>query len=184
WIDCWIAAATGPQKIRPAIVSVRYEDSALAAILPLGVERVGPLRVARFFGGEHANIRMGLFDPDFAAWLNPARAEALLGRVAKAIGGVDLFDLDAQPVQWNGEVNPLAGLRMATQARCDVGMMKLAPDFATVLAAHRGAKKSKKRRWQANTLAPVGGSRLLRAGSEGEALAILETYLAQKAEWF
>ncbi|WP_084639735.1 GNAT family N-acetyltransferase [Kaistia adipata] len=184
WIDCWVARATGPQKIRPAIVSVRYADGTLVAILPLGVERLGPFRIARFLGGEHANIRMGLLDPEFAAWLTPARTTALLDRVGKAIGHVDLFDLDAQPVRFHGEINPLAAVPMASQARCDVGMMRLAPDFSTVLAAHRGAKKSKKRRWQANTLAPVGGSRLIRAGAQAEAEAILEAYFAQKAEWF
>lgn len=184
WIDCWVATATGPQQIRPAIVSVRYADGVLAAILPLGVERVGLFRIARFLGGEHANIRMGLFDPEFAAWLTPARAAVLLDRIGKVMGGVDLFDLDAQPVRFDAVINPLAALPMVSQARCDVGMMRLAPDFSTVLAAHRGAKKSKKRRWQANTLAPVGGSRLIRAESPAESEAILEAYFAQKAEWF
>ena len=184
WIDCWIAAATGPQGIRPAIVSVRYADGRLAAILPLGLERIGPVRVARFLGGEHANIRMGLLDPEFAAWLNPDKAAALLDRVGKAIGRVDLFDLDAQPQQLNGAHNPLAALQLASPARCDVGTMRLGSDFATVLAAHRGAKKSKKRRWQANALAAVGGSELVRAESQAEADAILEDYFTQKAEWF
>jgi len=184
WIDCWVEAATGPQRIRPAIVSIRYADDRLAAILPLGVERVGPVRVARFLGGEHANIRMGLFEPAFAEGLTPDRTKALLARIGSEIGGVDLFDLDAQPVRFDGASNPLASLPSASRARCDVGVMRLGPDFTAVLAAHRGAKKSKKRRWQTNTLAPVGGSKLLRAGSEPEAFAILETYLAQKAEWF
>jgi CelD/BcsL family acetyltransferase involved in cellulose biosynthesis len=184
WIDCWIEAATAPQKIRPAIVSIRHDDGALAAILPLGVERIGPIRVARFLGGDHANIRMGLFEPDFAAGLSADKAILLLVRIGRAIGGVDLFDLDAQPVRFDGVANPLAGLPTASQARCDVGTMKLGPDFAAVLAAHRGAKKNKKRRWQENTLAPVGGARLIRAGSEAEASRMLEDYFAQKAEWF
>ncbi|BCP53384.1 hypothetical protein K32_20010 [Kaistia sp. 32K] len=183
WIDCWIGAATGPQRIRPAVVSIRHEGK-LVAVLPLGIERVRLLRVARFLGGEHANIRMGLFDPAFAAALTPAATAELLRRVAAAMRGVDLFDLDAQPVRWAGLENPLAGHPEARPARCDVSMMRLEPDFTKVLAAHRGAKKTKKRRWQANTLAPVGGSVLRRAASEDEALAILESYFQQKSAWF
>ncbi len=183
WIDCWIDAATGPQRIRPAIVSLRHDDR-VVAILPLGVERVGPVRIARFLGGEHANIRMGLLDPAFAAFLTPETTAEILRCVAEALGGVDLLDLDAQPVRWAGAVNPLAAHPEARPAKCDVGMMQLGPDFAAVLAAHRGAKKAKKRRWQANTLAPVGGSVLRRAASRDEALAILETYFEQKAAWF
>ena len=183
WIDCWVEAATGPQRIRPAIVCIRREER-LVAILPLGIERIGPFRVARFLGGEHANIRMGLFDTAFAAALGPATAEDLLRRVARAIGDIDLYDLDAQPVEWAGVANPLAALAGAGPARCDVSIMRLEPDFATVLKAHRGAKKAKKHRWQANTLEPVGGFQLRRAASADEALAILDTYLAQKAVWF
>ena len=183
WIDCWVEAATRPQRVRPAIVSIRSHRR-LVAVLPLGVERIGPVRVARFLGGEHANIRMGLFDPLFAASLDPATTKDLLGGVARIIGGIDLYDLDAQPVAWAGAPNPLAIYTDASPARCDVGMMRLEADFAAVLKAHRGAKKAKKRRWQANALESVGGFQLRRAASAEEALAILDTYLAQKAAWF
>ena len=183
WIDCWTEAATGPQRIRPAIVAIR-DEAELVAILPLGVERVGPLRVARFLGGDHANIRMGLFTPRLAASLDPLSTRHLLRRAAQAIGGVDLFDLDAQPVEWAGFANPLAVHTNARPARCNVGVMRLEADFPTVLKAHRGTKKAKKRRWQANTLEPVGGSQLRRAASSEEALEILEAYFTQKSAWF
>ncbi|MCX5520260.1 GNAT family N-acetyltransferase [Kaistia defluvii] len=183
WIDCWIETATAPQRIRPVIVSIRH-GTRLVAVLPLGIERVGPLRVARFLGGDHANIRMGLFDPDFAAALDGRSTPDLLRAVAGRIRSIDLFDLDAQPIAWAGIPNPLAVHTHATQARCDVGMMRLETDFASVLKAHRGAKKGKKHRWQANTLEPVGGFTLRRAGSQAEALAILDSYFAQKAAWF
>jgi CelD/BcsL family acetyltransferase involved in cellulose biosynthesis len=184
WIDCWVEHATEHQGIRPAIVTIRYPDGALAAILPLGVERVGPVRVGRFLGGEHANIRMGLLDPAFAHWLSENGCSALLDRVAKEIGGLDLIDLDALPARFEGARNPLAMHPGARPARCDVPTMRLASDFAAILRLHRGTKKSKKRRWQAKMLAPVGGARLVQASSEAEAMAMLDTYLAQKTEWF
>ncbi|MCX5493643.1 GNAT family N-acetyltransferase [Kaistia dalseonensis] len=183
WVDCWVSTATGPQRIRPALVTLRIAGR-LAAILPLGIERVGPLRIARFLGGEHANIRMPLFDPALFARLDAEGSDRLLGRIARAIKGIDLIDLDAMPVMWDGRPVPLAAHPVARPARTDVGAMALGPDFKAVLAAHHGARKAKKHRWQVNALAPVGGYMVRRAADADEALALLDAYFAQKAAWF
>jgi CelD/BcsL family acetyltransferase involved in cellulose biosynthesis len=127
---------------------------------------------------------MALIDPAFAASLDPTAMDALLKQIAGAIGGVDMLDLDAMPVAWAGIPSPIAAHPAARPARTHVGALALEPDFAAVLAAHRGAKKSKKHRWQINALAPVGGYRFRRAASEAEALAILNAYFTQKAAWF
>ena len=183
WIDAWLETAAKAGGIRPAIVTL-HDGAALAMILPLGVERIGPLRVARHLGGEHANIRMPLVAP---GWRGPADDEAtdrLLARIAKAIGGVDLFDFDALPADEHGTPLMLARHGAARPARCNVPVLKLEPDFAAVLAAHRGSRKAKKHRWQINALAPIGGYRLRRAESRSEAEAMFAAFRAEKALWF
>lgn len=183
WIDAWLGTAAKAQGIRPAIVTLRRGRD-LLGILPLGIERVGPFRVARFLGGEHSNIRMPLLAPDLAAALTPEATDRLLRRIGAAIGGVDLLDLDATPVEWRGQANPIAAHADAGPARCGVTSMTLSADFQAILKAHRGAKKTKKHRWQINALAPVGGFAFRRAETEAEARTILESYLEQKATWF
>lgn len=182
WVDCWIETAALRQKIEPAIVILRSQERPIA-ILPLGVER-GPLRMARFLGGEHANIRMPLFDPAWSSVIDREAEAILLKRIAASMPGIDGLDFDAMPTHWKGARVPFSDHAAARPAKTDVGTMALDRDFKAVLAAHRGAKKTKKHRWQVNALAPVGGYRLVRAGSEAEAKALLGQYLEQKAAWF
>ncbi|SHG49390.1 Acetyltransferase involved in cellulose biosynthesis, CelD/BcsL family [Kaistia soli DSM 19436] len=183
WINCWLATAARALGIRPALVAMRFEGR-LVMLMPLGVERIGPLRVARHLGGEHANIRMPLVATDWRLSAAEAATNRLLARVASAIGGVDLFDFDALPVDQPGTPLFLAAHPAARPARINVGTLALKADFAALLAEHRGAKKSKKHRWQKNALASVGGYRLRRAESQADAEAMFDAFLAEKAAWF
>ncbi len=183
WIGCWLAAAAPALGIRPAIVALRH-GAELVMVFPLGVERIGPVRLARHLGGEHANIRMPLVAPAWRGQADSAAADRLLARIAAAIGGVDLFDFDALPAEQDGTPLFLARHPAALPARCNVGTLRLQPDFAALLAAHRGARKSKKHRWQVNALAPIGGYSLRRAASQAEAEAMFEAFLTEKAAWF
>lgn len=183
WVAAWLEAAAPAQAIRPAIVAVRAEGR-LVMIWPLGVERVGPVRIARPLGGEHANIRMPIVAPDWRCEAGDAAVDRLLRRIAASIRGVDLFDFDALPLDHEAAPLFLARHSAALPARCNVGTIRLAGDFAAVLAEHRGAKKTKKHRWQKNALAPVGGYQLRRASSREEADAMLDAFLAEKAAWF
>lgn len=187
WIQSWIETAVRAQGIRPAIVALRL-GGRLAVILPLGVERVGPLRVARLLGGEHANVRMPLVKPGIDTALDDDAIDRLIGRIAQALrpsaGAIDLFDFDALPAEAGGRPTFLATHSTARTARCQVATIHLMPDFAALLAAHRGAKKTKKHRWQKNALAAVGGYQFRRAESEAEALALFDAFLCEKAIWF
>lgn len=185
WIDCWLRTVAVAQAIEPAIATLDWNGRILA-IFPFGVEKVGPVRAARMLGDEHANIRMPLLDPilDPSPAAAAAAVQRCLVRIAEAIGKVDWIDFDAMPVEWRGRANFLARHPAAEPALIAVPVIALEPDFKAVLAAHRGAKKSKKHRWQINALAPVGGYRLRRATSEAEANEMLEAFLAEKAAWF
>ncbi|MBZ9938208.1 GNAT family N-acetyltransferase [Mesorhizobium sp. BR1-1-16] len=183
WTDCWLTTAAPALGVRPAVVALRWEGQ-LVMLIPLGIERIGPLRVARYLGGEHANIRMPLAAADWRSPIDDAATDRLLARVAAALGGVDLFDFDALPADQPETTHFLASHRAARPARCNVGTLPLEADFAALLAAHRGAKKSKKHRWQKNALAPVGGYRLRRAQTGAEAAAMFDTFLGEKAAWF
>ena len=183
WVAAWLDAAAPAQAIRPAIVTL-YDEGRLVMIWPLGIERIGPFRIARPLGGEHANIRMPIVAADWRCEADDAAVDRLLRRIAGTIRGVDLFDFDALPLDQDGAPLFLARHSAALPARCNVGTIRLSGDFAAVLAAHRGAKKTKKHRWQKNALAPVGGYQLRRAASRAEADAMLDAFLAEKAAWF
>lgn len=185
WTAAWAGSMAREQAIEPVILAIRV-DGHLALILPLGVERAGVLRIARYPGGEHANIRMPLMEPDCAAALSDpvALAEALRHALTTAPITVDLIDLDALPLQWNGADVPLAHHPDAKPARLPLGRLELAVDLATTLGPERRGRKAKKHRSQVNALAPVGGYRFRRAESEAEAMALFAQFRAEKAAWF
>ncbi|MBN9018619.1 MAG: GNAT family N-acetyltransferase [Rhizobiales bacterium] len=185
WTAAWAETMAREQAIEPVILAIRTAGR-LAMILPLGVERIGPLRIARYPGGEHANIRMPLTDPDCRAALEDpvALAKALQDALRAAPIAVDLIDLDALPLQWNGADVPLAYHPEAKPARLPLGRLELAADLATTLGPERRGRKAKKHRSQVNALAPVGGYRFRRAESEAEALALFAQFRAEKAAWF
>jgi CelD/BcsL family acetyltransferase involved in cellulose biosynthesis len=54
WIETWEATRPKPQDLR--LVSARDGEGRLAGIAPLVIERIGPLRVARFAGYGEADI--------------------------------------------------------------------------------------------------------------------------------
>lgn len=185
WTAAWAATIAREQAIEPAILAI-HVGTRLAAILPLGVERAGALRIARYPGGEHASIRMPLVEPDcLGALADPlALAKALQDALRSAPVPVDLLDLDALPLQWNGADVPLANHPAARPARLPIGRLDLASDLAATLGPERRGRKAKKHRAQVNALAPVGGYRFRRAESEAEALALFESFRTEKAAWF
>ncbi|MBN8998240.1 MAG: hypothetical protein J0H54_02325, partial [Rhizobiales bacterium] len=122
WVDAFLRTVAAAQGIAPAILRIRV-GGRTAAILPLGIERRGPLRIARMLGGGHANIRMPIVDPDAAnALADPAQlAEVVIAALRHAGRRVDLLDLDALPLSWNGCTVPLATHPAARPARLPVG---------------------------------------------------------------
>lgn len=185
WIDAYLETAAKAAGIVPAILAVRLGGRA-AAIFPLGIEKTGPLRVARMLGGEHANIRMPIVDPDLATELGDASflAGAIVDALRRSAHRVDILDLDALPAAWNGRAVPLADHPAALPARLPVGSLRLAADLATTLGSKRRAKKAKKHRAQLNALAPVGGYVFRRAGDAAGAREIFARFRADKAAWF
>ena len=62
----WLDIFGRQQKVEPFFVVARDDAGAPLALLPLGLFRFGPLRVAQFLGGKHSNYNLGLFRADAA----------------------------------------------------------------------------------------------------------------------
>jgi CelD/BcsL family acetyltransferase involved in cellulose biosynthesis len=107
WLEPWHRHVGTAQHIQPLIV-VGYDIAGKPAFLwPLGTQRQGPVTVARFLGGKHANFNFALWRRDIAAMLQPTDVEALIETLSHQTAGVDLLMLLNQPEQWDGLSNPL-----------------------------------------------------------------------------
>ena len=168
-----IGAATG---VSPMIAIAREENGEIAALLPLGRFRRGPLVVASFLGGRMANYHMGLFarDRDGAEV-----AALLLEAAAQSRPRVDVFAFVNQPPSWCGAVNPLAALSQQPSPSFAYAS-ELSESFEVWRDAHFSKSAQKKLRKKAKRLETLGPLGLRRAASDHEARRLLDAFFAQK----
>src|SRR5689334_15784103 len=67
WIELWQHHVGAPAGLRPLIAIARDEHDEPLFLLPLAYRPGGPLTIARFFGGRHSQLNMGLWRRDVAA---------------------------------------------------------------------------------------------------------------------
>jgi len=163
--------------VEPWFVAAR-DAAGASALLPLGIFRFGPLRVAQFLGGKDSNYNLGLFrDPD--AW-SAEQVAGLLRAAARPPGGPHLYRLLNLPQRWDGRDNPL--LRLPHQpspspAYCTA----LAEDGENLLAGKLSADTRKKMRKKEKRLTQMGALTCFRAApDQGDAL--LDAYFRQKEQ--
>ncbi len=146
-------------------------------ILPLSLQRKGPLTIARYPGGKHVNFNMPVALPGRL----PAEAvalTALMKRIGKA-AGIDAFAFVNQPDVWNGRAHPFLALggqpspsfayKLALSGDCEVIVKnRMSPD-----ARHKLRRKL-------NRLNDMGMVRYGRAETQEAARTVLDAFLAQK----
>lgn len=180
WILPWVGSLGRERGVTPAVAVARNAAGRPIALLPLGVLRRGPLRLAEFLGGKDANFTFGLFRPG-PAW-RAEDARALLRAAAAATpGGVDLFALVNQPHEWEGFPNPLAALG-GRSAPSGGYKATLVADGEAFLKSRLSGETRKKIRKKEARLGEIGPLAHLVARSADEARAILAVFAAQKAQ--
>ena len=179
WVETWIAADAVPAGARPLLLRLRRVD-ATVGLLPLVVERTGPLAVARRLGGNHASYFVGAWAEAALAGLDPARLAAAF-RTFGRTEGIDAFALDAVPATWDDRPNPLAVLGRARPSLDDGHVFRLAPSFEALLAGRNAAHKRKKLKAKERLLAAAGTVRVAVAATPAEVEAALAAFFAQKA---
>lgn len=179
WVETWIAAGAVPAGARPLLLRLR-RGGATVGLLPLVVERTGPLVVARRLGGNHASYFVGAWADAALAGVDPARLAAVFHAFARA-EGIDAFALDAVPATWGDRSNPLAALGRARPSLDDGHAFRLAPSFDALLAGRNAAHKRKKLKAKERLLTAAGSLRVAVAASPAEIETALAAFFAQKA---
>lgn len=175
WVSAYAAAGALPTGARTLVVRGR-RGGATVFLLPLAIERSGPVRLARRLGGSHASYTLPLVAADAA--IDPAELRAGLVAIGRR-EGIDAFALDAVPATWAGAPNPLAALPCA--ASLDDGyLFRLAPSFDTLIAARNAGHKRKKIKAKERLLEAAGDYRITTAATVSEVEATLAAFFAQK----
>lgn len=175
WIEPWLA--TLGRAVRPAFAVGYDADGVAIALLPLGIERRGGLRIARFLGGRDINTGLGLFDP--AARFDVTGMRRFLAAVARR-AGLDLYILANQPAVWGGLGNPLLALphrpSPSLQHEAD-----LAADGEAFLARTLSKRARKHVRQKEAKLAVLGPVRHMEARTVSEVDRVAGALTAQRS---
>lgn len=182
FVQAWRASfEPGAEKPLAAFL-VSDGEAAPMALLPLEVERIGPVRAAQFCGGKHANFGMPLLASAFARTLPAAETPALLRAMGEMHGEIDLFALTHQPLGLAGLPNPFAGAPNARPSPELVLRAALGADDSQ--AAERIVSKSSRKKLAAKErrLGDLGPVTHRRAATAVEAEALLGAFFEQKAQ--
>jgi CelD/BcsL family acetyltransferase involved in cellulose biosynthesis len=164
-----------------ALVVLRSPEGVPLGLVPLVIHRKGPFGVASFIGGKHANFNMPLFARGAERCAPELYRAALIAAGRSA--GIDVFCLHAQPIQWEGFDNPFAAF--SNFASPSQGYkLALAADADALLKRRLSKDTRRKTRQKEQRLAGMGELSYRRPETADERRAVLERFLALKAERF
>lgn len=181
WISSYLDHVDAPDGAEAAFMLLKDQAGRPLMLLPLVVGTHGGVRIARFIGGKHSNFNAPLLAPQ-ARNLTPEAITAALMAGGRS-SGIDLYRFINQPLDWQGNANPLAGL--PAQPSPSAGYkFSLAADAEAVLKAQLSKDTRKKLRQKEGKLAEIGPVRYVKPAPGAEAQAMLSAFLALKAARF
>ena len=156
WIETWRATRRDPQDVR--FLTARDGEGRIAGIAPIVVERVGPLRIARFAGHGEADM----LGPVVADGVD---ARSLLREALDGISGWDLFlgERMRQAEGWGHRPEDVV-LRTETNPRIQLGRW---PDWDAYLAT-RTKKLRREMRHDARAMAAIPGATIRQVNAASE----------------
>lgn len=179
FLEPWARTLGRAAGQRPCYV-VASDRAGPVALLPLGLSRRGPVRVATSLGGKDANLSFALLKPS-TDW-SPGGVKSLL-REAAHLCRADVFVFANQPHDYDGEANPLACLPHGESPSAAYGTT-LPPSGEMLFAAKLSKDARKKLRKKEAKLASLGALRHVVAASATERTAVLDAFLTQKTARF
>jgi CelD/BcsL family acetyltransferase involved in cellulose biosynthesis len=164
---------------RDCLVAALYRDGRPVFILPMEIEKTGPLRIAVFAGGPHANCNFPALAADQSVTADALRL--LFDALHDARPDIDLVSLARQMNRLGGIANPLMQLPSRVNANVSLAIT-LEGNFDAVLARSNSKRKKKKHRHNGRRFEDAGGFSIVTATTPDETAAMLGNYFECKAK--
>lgn len=179
WCRAWAEAHASHLLIIEGVAGGRTQ-----LILPLEIERHGPVRIARLLATDFNNINTGLYTEEFRSLVAPARLRATLESARGLFAShFDLLLLDKVPLEWRGAATCFADLPSVRNQNAAF-QLPLFEDFERTLAQLNAKRRRKKFRTSERRLQAIGGYEHVVADAGADALTLLESFFRQKAARF
>ncbi len=170
-----------------SIIATLSVDGRPVFALALEMVALGPLRIARFMGGCHANGNFPATDPTLLDQATPTAFAALFDALAGFRPAIDVVLLDrllpvsdAMPLS---RPNPLLALRPFDSPDISLAV-NLSGGFEAMIASPEGRGKHKRYRSQARKFAAAGTCRRIEATNSEEVDRLLDAFFEMKAARF
>jgi len=174
----WFDTVGRAQNLTPMIVVARSASGRPLALLPLALDRRGPLRVAAFLCGRESNFNLALIHPNAGLDENALR-RLLAGAATKSSIRPHLYFLRNQPRRFEGVANPLAFSDARPSPSFAYGLTL--PRDAAELDARASRDARKKLRKKEQRLAQLGELRYEHRADGARALDIMRALIVQKS---
>jgi len=173
WVEAW-AEATGTEL---SIVTLE-QDGIPFAILPLEIDRINGLKIARFAGTAYSNENTGLIDTKRQSRFAPITAREMGVALSRAGLEADMVLFDKMTPEAVARA-PFSALPRVFHQNPSL-QLPLSADFNAVLAQINGKRRRKKFRVSERRLEAMGGYRHITGDTDAQALRLLGTFLEQK----
>jgi CelD/BcsL family acetyltransferase involved in cellulose biosynthesis len=175
WVSHW------QNQVNPdCICVVAHSNEQLRFVLTLEVIKQGPLKIAAFPGGRHANENFASVSSNFNAGTPLECVAAVKAQIREKRPDIDAIYLHRQVQKLNGMTNPV--LSVETSTPTDIALsFATNSDFQEVLQARDGMRKQKKIRKASRRLDERGGWTYQIISNADEAQTALSRFYTLKA---
>jgi CelD/BcsL family acetyltransferase involved in cellulose biosynthesis len=151
--------------------------------LALEIVRAGPVRIARFMGGSHANGNFAAADKAWLAAAGAAEMKTVAAEIGRARPDIDIVALERLLPDLEGWPNPLLSLPHYPSPNLSLAV-NLEGGFEALLGRASGKRKRKKHRSQTRKFEAAGGFRRIEATTAAEVERMLDAFFAMKEDRF
>jgi CelD/BcsL family acetyltransferase involved in cellulose biosynthesis len=188
WLAKWQRHVGSHRHTIPAIVCARDDDARPLFVLPLAIERRGPVRCLVWLGSELCDYNAPVVCERFARQLDAG----VFARVWRDVVGLlrtnpryrfDLIDLEKMPETIGRHANPFLDLPVLANPS-GAHIATLANDWDRFYAAKRSASTRKRERGKLKQLAQHGEIRFAHVRDRADVARTMGTLIAQKENSF
>lgn len=177
WAGCWFESFRTRSSLELSVLLCTTSTDQPVMLLPLVTRQIGPLHIATFMGGSHANFNLPVWT-DHPAVRDRGFAPQLIRELRRQLS-IDVLVLLNQPQIWDGVANPLACLPHSSGCNQGHGG-ELESNFDDLLGRRMGRSSRRKLRQKAKRLEELGPVSCWRAEGPDEIRKVLDAFFAQK----
>jgi CelD/BcsL family acetyltransferase involved in cellulose biosynthesis len=181
WVSSWCGSIGRRDGVQPQIAIGEAPDGETLFLLPLGIRRRFGLGTLSWLGGRQADLKGGLFEPEFLQCLTESDWASLWNRIRHQIPGVDLIVLTDQPEQLGPSTNPFASWKTHQQPDRSHST-DLGGDWERFYAVKRPGSARKEDRRRKRKLDAIGKIQFEVTRNSAAAVAIMERLFVDKAK--